>query len=193
MNVKELLSTRYFKAGYEVREVLLDCSDYGGDDFVMKSAYSPAGHYIGNPKDAHRLCIKRGIAPEVSHPDNEVCSIGYCKNDGKWYGWSHRAIYGFKPGSTCKMGSCGFLPSNKVEFRQDLARWYRDDNYIDLFLKYRPNGIAISYKVKPENGDPPIPEKGFEKYPSKWGRGEWTAKNLTDARQMAIDFADGVS
>lgn len=34
--------------------------------------------------------------PELAHPNNKVCSIGLSKKDGKWYGWSHRAIHGFK-------------------------------------------------------------------------------------------------
>ena len=33
----------------------------------------------------------------------------------------------------------------------------------------------------------------IEKYPDKWGKGEWVAKTMEDAKQMAIDFSDGVS
>ena len=33
----------------------------------------------------------------------------------------------------------------------------------------------------------------FNPYPDSWGRGEWTAQTLEDARQMACDFAEGVS
>jgi len=34
--------------------------------------------------------------PEKAHPSNNISSIGKSKKDGKWYGWSHRAINGFK-------------------------------------------------------------------------------------------------
>lgn len=35
---------------------------------------------------------------------------------------------------------------------------------------------------------------GVDVYPlEEWGRGEWTAETLEDAKQMAIDFAEGVS
>ena len=34
--------------------------------------------------------------PEKSHPGNKICTIGHSKKDGKWYGWSHRAIHGYK-------------------------------------------------------------------------------------------------
>ena len=33
----------------------------------------------------------------------------------------------------------------------------------------------------------------FCKYPQKWGKGRWTAKTLDDAKQMAKDYAKGVS
>ena len=44
--------------------------------------------------------------------DHGVCSVGFCKEDGKWYGWSHRAIYGFKIGDKVKKGDCAeeYLP-----------------------------------------------------------------------------------
>lgn len=46
----------------------------------------------------------RGIEPEKADPDHSVCSIGFRAKDGKWYGWSHRAIYGFGIGYTVKEG-----------------------------------------------------------------------------------------
>lgn len=56
--------------------------------------------YIGSPKDAKYLVVERGICalePRVDGP-GLICSIGFCPNDGKWYGWSHRAICGFGGG-----------------------------------------------------------------------------------------------
>lgn len=36
-------------------------------------------------------------------------SYCYAKGcDGKWYGWSHRAIYGFKVGDKVKKGDCAY-------------------------------------------------------------------------------------
>jgi hypothetical protein len=51
--------------------------------------------YVGTLREAYYFYIERGIKPELSTPKNKVCSVGYCKRDGKWYGWSHRAIHGF--------------------------------------------------------------------------------------------------
>ena len=36
------------------------------------------------------------IDPEKASPSHKFNSIGKSKKDGKWYGWSHRAIHGFK-------------------------------------------------------------------------------------------------
>ncbi len=35
------------------------------------------------------------LEPEKADPSDSVTSIGRSKKDGKWYGWSHRAIHGF--------------------------------------------------------------------------------------------------
>ena len=103
---RKVLKTWKYKAGYHVRYEEVDGSEYGGDDFVMRSAYTPDGDYIGDPKTARRLVVKRGIKPEKINPDHNVCSIGFCELDNKWFGWSHRAIYGFTIGDTVKEGDC---------------------------------------------------------------------------------------
>jgi len=37
----------------------------------------------------------------VTHSTGKGC-------DGKWYGWSHRAVYGFKVGDKIKKGDCAY-------------------------------------------------------------------------------------
>ena len=61
---------------------------------TMESGYSPDGGYIGTWEDTQKL-VSRGIYPERRSPSDATCSIGFCPREGKWYGWSHRAIYGF--------------------------------------------------------------------------------------------------
>jgi len=60
--------------------------------------YTPDGHYIGDLETAKYLRDKRGIKPELRKPGMNVCSVGFCEKDNKWYGWSHRAMVGFKVG-----------------------------------------------------------------------------------------------
>jgi hypothetical protein len=91
---KEELSRRtYPSRGYYVSTELASMGP--GTETEIRSAYTTAGDYIGSPKDAYHLVVKRGIAPEIADPEHSVCSIGYCEKEDKWYGWSHRAISKF--------------------------------------------------------------------------------------------------
>ncbi|KKM70210.1 hypothetical protein LCGC14_1442940 [marine sediment metagenome] len=167
---KVVLETRKYKAGYEVRtevdethftaKQLSGSKDWGTDVLiaalnaetmvVFKTAYTPKGDYIGDKKTAHLLCSKKGIKPEKVHPSSNVCSIGFCEREQKWYGWSHRAIYGFGVGDVVEEGDCANSSGYTEEYLED----HPDD---DLSL--------------------PV---GF------------TAKDLIDAKRMAIAFADSV-
>lgn len=100
----EVLSVRKYKAGYEIRTEEVTMED--NPTVTMKSAYTPEGDYIGNSRWAHRLIVRRGIKPEKRTPHSNVCSIGFCEKEQKWYGWSHRAIFGFGIGDIVKEGDC---------------------------------------------------------------------------------------
>ncbi len=109
MKILRVLKERVFKVGYILRREIIDMECKNGK-MEWTAAYNPRGHYIGRPIDAYRLVKKRGIQPELRTPKSNVCSVGFSTKDGKWYGWSHRALYGFKPGSTCKKGDCHYVP-----------------------------------------------------------------------------------
>ena len=47
------------------------------------------------------------IKPEKANPNHSIPSIGKSEADGKWYGFSHRAIYGFKKGDRITGDSMG--------------------------------------------------------------------------------------
>lgn len=108
--------------------------------------------YIGDPKMADRLWKKYGIETfELADPGHKVCSIGFSPRDQKWYGWSHRAIFGFGVGSKVKKGDC-----------------------------CASSGFVTSYLDEHPEKDKSLPV-GFK------------AKNLHDAKRMAIAFAESVS
>lgn len=66
-----------------------------GHAILMKDRYyNNQDEFIGNKKDAQYL-FKKGIEPIKSNSEHCVCSIGFCKKENKWYGWSHRTIIGF--------------------------------------------------------------------------------------------------
>ena len=100
----ERLNVRHYKVGYDVRTERVT----EGDDspVIVRSAYTPEGYYIGTSKFAHNLMVKRGIKPELVNPKDQVCSIGFCEKEQRWYGWSHRAIRGFAIGDVVNAGDC---------------------------------------------------------------------------------------
>lgn len=91
-----------------------------GDDpkVVMHSVYSLDGGYVGSVEDANTY-FEKGILPELADRENKVCSIGKSYIDGKWYGWSHRAIHGFQIGDVAKEGDLctesGWIPEYLAE------------------------------------------------------------------------------
>lgn len=107
---------------------------------------------------------------------------GKSEKDGKWYGWSHRAIYGFEIGSHVKIGDCGFVPANKDDFLAKEKNFW-SDSYTNFTLT--DGGVEKTYI---ESG-----KKELIPFPETWGRGEWIAETEEDAKQMAKDFADCVS
>lgn len=148
-----------------------------------------------------KFLLKYGITEEwqsCGDPDAPIC-IGFNPDEQKWYGWSHRAIFGFGVGSRCKQGDCGFEPSNKEEFiEREVNFWGNCEYAVNGVVDYeeKGNGVLITYTYNDEV--PNIKLRGtlfkhFSEYPKKWGRGSWKAKSLEDAKQMSINFAEYVS
>ena len=96
---KEILSIKKYN-NYEIRKekIFLDFENYPDQYFIYNNAYTPNGDLIGDPKLAKFICDKMGIKPEKADSSHKVCSIGFSEKEKKWYGWSHRAIHGFKIG-----------------------------------------------------------------------------------------------
>lgn len=107
--MKEVIKVVH-KHGYDLVTGLVGGPDYGGPWFEMTMAFNWRGEYIGEAKTARLLVEKRGILPELRTPTSNVCSIGFSLKDGKWYGWSHRAIYGYK-GRNAKQKAMRFAAS----------------------------------------------------------------------------------
>lgn len=66
----------------------------GSPDTPMHNAYSHDEGYIGMIRDAEFLCGEKGIKPEKRTPESNAASVGIDR-EGKWWGWSHRAIASF--------------------------------------------------------------------------------------------------
>lgn len=76
------------------------------------------GLYVGDERFA-KMLVDRGIKPELRDGNQNVCSVGFCAAEQKWYGWSHRAIFGFGIGSVAAEGDCctssGFTAEYEAE------------------------------------------------------------------------------
>lgn len=168
---------------------------------TLRSAVNASGHYIGDEETAKYLCDERGIAPELANEGHNVCSIGFCESEQKWYGWSHRAMCGFGIGSEVKKGDCAYVPIDWDDFLDDAARFWSGDNheYVTATRGVDENGrdcakVAWEYDDKTPNKRLRGTISGQNMYPPvEWGRGEWTAKSLDDAKEMAIAYAESVS
>jgi len=166
---------------------------------LVTSAYNKNMEYIGDEAEAKRL-YDSGIEPELAHQDNNVCSIGFCEKEQKWYGWSHRAISGFGIGSKVAKGDCAYHAPDKEAFIESCRSFWEHETH--TFTKAEDgtsddgwNCVKVSwlYSDRVPNNDlrgKTVVE--FMEYPKQYGKGEWTADTLEDAKRMAIDFADGV-
>jgi hypothetical protein len=145
--------------------------------------------------------FKRGITEQIQdgYGEPKTSCIGFNPIEQKWYGWSHRAIFGFGIGSNVKQGDCGFNPSNKSEFiEREMSFWGDCEYAVNGVADYteKKDGISITYvynDLVPNEKLRGTKYEHFSKYPTKWGKGEWTTKTIEEAKQMAVDFARSVS
>lgn len=93
----EKLLIREFKRGPYIIKWEWWANNKTDPPVLIKSAYTPAGHYIGPTRWAWRLWKKYGVTEMFLRTStSNVVSIGYSPRRKKWYGWSHRAIYGYR-------------------------------------------------------------------------------------------------
>lgn len=76
-------------------------------------------------------------------------NFGYSPKHKKWFGWSHRRIYGFTIGSTCKPGNCHYRPATEQEELKDSIRFWSDVNKKKIKGKIlRPGLIEITFEYR---------------------------------------------
>jgi len=168
---------------------------------LITKAYSNRnGCYIGDEERAEML-FQAGINPEPSHPENKVCSIGWCEREQKWYGWSHRARWGFGVGDQVKKGDIAYKAANERDWIDSMLNFWDSEYRINTshYSKIDDNNESILVIEYTYTNDVPNEKLRGTKdsrefnYPKSLGRGEWTAKTLDDAKQMAIDFAYNIA
>jgi hypothetical protein len=177
------------------------------DVYVSKIDGSYLTH-VGLEDDLKHF-LKRGITEQIqsSFKGKETANIGFNPKDKKWFGWSHRAIYGFGIGSKCKKGDCGYKASNKEDFKEECLSFWGDSEYSisdeqAVFGRGEDydgkivDGVIISYtygNTVPNKKLRGTLSEHFTPFPKSFGKGEWTAKTIEEAKEMAVDFAESVS
>lgn len=188
--MKKTIIKSEFCGTYEVRE-----EHHSDLDITMETAYTFDNHYIGDRKTAEFLCLDKGVAPELIDPTKNVCSIGFCRDRNTWAGWSHRSYREFGIDSKVKKGDCAYQSTNKEDFMEDCIHFWKDD-HDDISAEFTEKGVQVSWTYSDT-----IPNETlrgttggtFCDFPSTWGKGEWSAKTLREAKQMAIDFSESVA
>lgn len=201
--VKEVISQKNYP-GYILRVELIEDSDFVGGGLEMTCCYTPeTGEWIGDDKDAEFLCTELGLKniQKISKTSQAPCQIGFNEKEQKWYGWSHRAIFGFGIGSECKKGSGGYKAVDEADSIAEGLRFWDDEHHLTteagkMEKVNGDRGVWITWEYS--NTVPNKKLRGtvssvFWNFPEVFGKGEWTAETLEDAKQMAIDFAEGVS
>jgi hypothetical protein len=142
---------------------------------------------------------EHGIEPQsISGIPYAVAQIGFSDKEQKWYGWSHRAIYGFGMGDEITEDSIGFVPGTIEDALNAETR----------FWEARERCEVKSYLIEDEGSTFIKTEWMYSKHiPNeemrgkinsvvtelKLGKGSWKAETLDDAKQMAIDFSKDVA
>lgn len=69
------------------------------NDLTMESYYNEDGVFIDCvPSGLVQVLIEYEVEPIPRDPGHHMCSIGFSKKNQKWYGWSHRGMFGFGVG-----------------------------------------------------------------------------------------------
>lgn len=185
---------------HEYLELVADVkpSDIPDDDgLVYRSKFD--GSYITRVgmEDGVKFLAKRGITEQLTH------GVGFSPSEQKWYGWSHRAIYGFGIGSACVKGDCHYKPTSVDDLKASAVEFWHDTEYKSktyigndgedeqgkfFMVNWEYNNIVPNVALRNTIGS----NKRYYDDAS-FGKGEWTALTLEDAKQMAIDFNQGVS
>ena len=185
---KKILSEKDNKT-HKVIKGLISGKPYKCDDFEISSAYDKKNQYLGDPKMVKPLIEKYHIEDfEKTDPLNTICTIGYSPLEKSWYGWSHRGIAGFHVGSKVSKGDCAYQPATKKDFIENSKKFWESCG-----SKVKAKEIGKTIKISFISSGNGKETSVINNLPKTFGKGEWTAKTIEDAKQMAKDYAKGVS
>jgi len=184
MKVKEFLELVAHKGK-------LDCGDIEESEVWLSNFDDSYLIHVGL-EDKIKFLADREITEELTH------GVGFSPKDNKWYGWSHRAIYGFTIGSTCKKGDCHYRAASEKDEIEAAINFWSDENHINVRAeKVKDGEIIVSWecddKTPNEKLRGTIRSVDWQYDHENFGKGEWVAETMEEAKRMAQDFNEGVS
>lgn len=215
----EILESR-IEGPFVIRLERVSVREGSPDPVTLEVAYVQYGRYFAYVGDMYKQLLERGITDQIqpARNDSTVCTIGFNPTEQSWYGWSHRAMLPFKIGDTVKPGDVGYAPKDKADMETEaLAFWEIDKQrpYVNGTINELHDtklvstehdvvgiddaiGMRITWEFTATNQDTgevlrSHQSNHFHFYPNTWGRGEWTAQTLEDAREMAVAAARALS
>lgn len=132
--------------------------------------------------------VKGDYTQVQNHKNDPSLDANMCLLDGDiWRAFDNETILAtFQIGSTCKKGDIHFVPSNEQEFiEQEVEFWKWKGFEIEAV---NIGSIGIELVMTLANGQSKKKAYHLAKSPQSYGRGEWTAETLEDAKQMCIDY-----
>jgi hypothetical protein len=189
-----------------IAEYLATETDMNGNQYRSKTD----GSYVGlrgvtdeGENSMLEFFIEHGISQLQNangNPENSA-SIGFSEAEQKWYGWSHRAIYGFGIGAEVKQGDCAYKAVDEEDFLQCKVEFWADEYHKNVEGRIGKNtdnehGVFVDWEYTDDVPNEKLRNTVggvFQRFPEAWGKGEWKAQTLEDAKEMAIDFANAVS
>jgi len=152
MKKKREENIQQIKSIFEKNFEIMHHKDEYGTDFGMCWMHKRDNHYLCVDNDdiihdTYNFLLKYQINDLITH------ALGK-SDDGKYYGWSHRAIYGFKIGDSVQKGDSGYCPDNKENFESSMINWVSHDVGVD-------DEYGINCIIKSINKDVPNPERYY--------------------------------
>ena len=203
---KKMMKEFIEKISYVKETSFGEGDDMQSDCYYLKSDDGYITH-VGLEGEIKWL-LKRGITEHLQSINGGSMQLGFNPDEQKWYGWSHRALYGFTTGSECKKGSCHYQADNKENFAEACLGFWQGDEYSvgddkyeftkgsDYYGDELVDGVLVTYTYNDKVPNEKLrgsKSENFSPFPDKWGKGEWVATNMVEAKEMACDFAKGVS
>ena len=166
-------------------------------DFGMCWMHKETGKYFTHEglETESKFLLKHKIDKHITS------GLGFSTEDQKWYGWSHRALYSFGIESEVKKGDCAFNGNNINDIIENTNNFWDSEYHIctNTSIEHNESENKEMMYTKWKYNDS-VPSKSLHNQINgvwteipEFGKGEWTAKTLEDAKQMAIDFAESVS